>query len=613
MKPHQRFFLLLIDLILILCSLLLALLLRFENGIPLKYLQPNLLPYLSLCLFSAGTLYLFGLYNKLWRYASVEEFIHLFNALTVSFGIFAIPVFATHGAFYPRGVAIMAWVLALFLLGGVRLLLRLASSGFVLPRGRRRVIVVGGGDAGETVIRELKRENSIYWPVGIIDDNLANKNVKIHGVPILGTRKDLPQILQEKAIHDVVVTTPSPSIMKEILEACKGLNVEFKTVPGVHELMNGKVKLSTVRDIRIEDLLGREPIHINLESIKAYLSGKTILVTGAGGSIGSELCRQIASFKPAFLLLLGHGENSIYEISLELSNKNLCPQFPIIADVRDTEKMKRILQKFKPDVVFHAAAHKHVPFMELQPFEAMSNNFIATCFFAELCQENAVKKFVYLSTDKSVQPASIMGATKRLGEMYLQALQNEVSKENGTQFISVRFGNVLDSRGSVIPTFRKQIALGGPVTITHPEMMRYFMTIPEAVQLVLQAAGMGKGGEIFLLDMGRPMSILDLAHQMIRLAGYEPEKEIPIKIIGPRPGEKLQEKLLSEEEKSEQTSFEKIFLVRSRTSCLEELKKAILEIRELAKNQDEEGLRRLIKKLIPEYLEGSIPEGANSS
>jgi len=367
--------------------------------------------------------------------------------------------------------------------------------------------------------------------------------------------------------------------------------------------MNGKIRVDAVREIRIEDLLGREPIHISLDSIRSYLSGKAILVTGAGGSIGSELCRQILTFNPSSVSLLGHGENSIYEIYLEIKNRLDVSINPIIADIRNEAVLERVFASARPEVVFHAAAHKHVPFMEHEPFEALENNFLASVSLASLSIKHQVKKFVFLSTDKSVQPASIMGASKRLTEMYLQALNEDLSAGQAprSQFISVRFGNVLDSRGSVVPTFRKQIVMGGPVTVTHSEMTRYFMTIPEAVQLVLQAAAIGSGGEIFLLDMGRPVNILDLAHQMIRLAGYEPEKDIPIEIMGSRPGEKLKEKLMSETEKVEVTSYEKIVQVRSNTKTLKEFSSAVEEIRGLSKNGNEAGLRELLTRLIPEY------------
>ena len=599
MKFSHKLFLLATDVILILGSLLLALVIRFNSSIPEKYLHHEMIPYFSLCAFSAGILWLFGLYNKLWRYASINEGLYLFNAVTVSFGVFAIPVFFTHGSFYPRSVTIIAWLLALFLLGSVRLLLRVASSGFVVPTGRKRVAIIGSGDPVESVIRSLKTNRSSYWPVGILDNEGKHKNVKIHGVPILGDRSDLPEVIRERGIQEVIVTEHSPTVFKEVLNLCKGLNVEFKTIPGVHEFMDGKVKLSPIREIRFEDLLGRDEIQISLESVRSYLYGKKVLVTGAGGSIGSELCRQIVKFKPEQLILLGHGENSIYEISLELSAKGSSSLFPLIADIRDQEQMRRIFSKTKPSILFHAAAHKHVPFMEMQPFEAILNNFLSTTFLAKLSSEFSLDKFIFLSTDKAIQPSSIMGATKRLCEMYLRAFS---PKFPSTQFISVRFGNVLDSRGSVIPTFRKQIAMGGPVTVTHPEMTRYFMTIPEAVQLVLQAAAMGKGGEIFLLDMGRPINIMELANQMIRLAGYEPDKEIPITLIGPRPGEKLTEKLISDDEIKEPTSYEKIHSIRSKGVSLEELEKAIEEIKDAGKNDNEKALNGIISRFIPEFL-----------
>jgi len=602
MKLHHRFFLLTVDLLLILASLLLALFIRFEGETPAKYLQPNLVPYVTLCLFSAGILWLFGLYNKVWRYASVEEGIHLFNAVTVSFGIYAIPVFVTHGSFYPRGVVVIAWLLALFLLGGVRLVLRLASLG-VRGRGAKKVIVVGGGDAGEAVIRELKREPSLYRPVGILDEDEKKRNLKIHGVPVIGKRADLPRIVEELGIHHVVITLPSPSILKEVFASCQGLNVEFKTIPSVSELMSGQMKVDAVREIRIEDLLGREPIQINLESLRSYLSRKSILVTGAGGSIGSELCRQIASFEPSMLTLVGHGENSIHEAFVELKQRKNCTLKSMIADIRDEAKMERIMRAVKPEVVFHAAAHKHVPLMEEAPFEALENNFCASASLALLSQKAGVQKFVFLSTDKAVQPQSVMGASKRLTEMFLQSLSEEGGKNNSpTQFMSVRFGNVIDSRGSVVPTFRKQILMGGPVTVTHVEMTRYFMTIPEAVSLVLQAAAIGHGGEIFILDMGRPVNILELAHQMIRLAGYEPDKDIPVQITGSRPGERLREKLLADGERMESTNFEKIVRVRSSTRPLKEFMDALSEIRELSKADDADRLTQLLTRFIPEYI-----------
>jgi FlaA1/EpsC-like NDP-sugar epimerase len=598
MRLSHKLFLLFTDVILILGSLLLALVIRFHSSIPDKYLSGEMVPYFSLCAFSAGVMWLFGMYNKLWRYASINEGIYIFEAVTVSFGVFAIPVFFTHGSFYPRSVTIMAWLLAIFLLGSVRVLLRLASSGFVVSRGRKRVVVVGSGDPVESVIRNLKTDRSAYWPVGILDQDGKHKNVKIHGVPILGSRSDLPDIIRERKIQEVVVTDHSPVVFKEVLNLCKGLNVDFKTIPGIHELMDGRVRLNPIREIRFEDLLGREEIQISLESVRSYLYGKKVLVTGAGGSIGSELCRQIIEFEPNQLILIGHGENSIYEILLELSAKGFSSVVPVIADIRDEQQMRKIFSEKKPSILFHAAAHKHVPFMELQPFEAISNNFLSTQLLAKLSAEFSLDKFIFLSTDKAIQPSSIMGATKRLCEMYLRSFnQNHPSM----QFISVRFGNVLDSRGSVIPTFRKQIAMGGPVTVTHPEMTRYFMTIPEAVKLVLQAAAMGKGGEIFLLDMGRPINIMELANQMIRLAGYEPNKDISIKVIGPRPGEKLTEKLVSDDEIKEQSPFEKIHSIRSRTYPLEDLEKAIQDIRKFAVNEDEENLMELISKFIPEF------------
>jgi FlaA1/EpsC-like NDP-sugar epimerase len=397
-------------------------------------------------------------------------------------------------------------------------------------------------------------------PVGYVDDNRAKIGMRIRDLPVLGTREAIPRLVREHKVNEVLIAMPTaPGLaIREIKEICESLPVAFKTIPGMYELLDGRVKVSEIRDVQIEDLLRREPVRINANDA-FYLRSKTVLVTGAGGSIGSELCRQAAHRNPRHIVLLGHGENSIYRIHQELQGK--FPSLtltPTIADVRDKGRLHRIFQAHRPDVIFHAAAHKHVPLMELNVEEAVTNNVLGTCNVVEVAEQSGVERFVLISSDKAVNPANIMGATKRIAEMVVQ----DAARRTGHNFAAVRFGNVLGSRGSVVPLFKRQIAAGGPVTVTHAEMERYFMTIPESVYLVLQAAALGHGGELFVLDMGEPVKIMDLARDLITLSGLQPDRDIEIKITGRRPGEKLQERLFLEGEDYETTQHEKIFVFK---------------------------------------------------
>lgn len=520
----------------------------------------RLAPWITLTFI--GVFYAFKLYNRIWAYASMGELFALIQAVTVgSLGTITITFFANTQL--PRSIAIIHWVLTILLMGGSRMLWRCLVE-YRKATGHkpsRRALIIGAGDAGAMVARELKNHNSSFLPVGFIDDDPVKQNVSVLGLPVLGTREQIPDLVGRHKVNLIVIAMPSveAGVIREMVEICRGTKAELKILPGMYQLINGQVSVNHLRPVQLEDLLHREPVKVDLEEIAGYLAGETVLITGAGGSIGSELCRQVAAVRPRQLVLLGHGENSIYNIWLELQEKFKGVPLSIeIADIRDKLRINSIFQKHRPGVVFHAAANKHVPLMELHPAEAIKTNVFGTRNVAEAAGRFEAKIFVMISTDKAVNPSSVMGASKRMAELIV-GQENMVGK---TIFTAVRFGNVLGSSGSVVPLFNRQIAAGGPVTVTHPEMKRYFMTIPEAVQLVIQAGAMAEGGEIFVLDMGRPVKIVDMARDLIRLSGLEPEKDIEISFIGMRPGEKLFEELLTAEEGSCATRHKRIFKAR---------------------------------------------------
>ncbi|MBP2017882.1 FlaA1/EpsC-like NDP-sugar epimerase [Symbiobacterium terraclitae] len=517
-----------------------------------------------------------GLYRQVWSQASLPELGQIMAATTGDAVLAAIVIYGLvqhwiyPGPFMPRSILIIAWMLNTACIGGSRLVLRLRREWLLTRKSaagmQHPTLVFGAGDAGALICREIKRHGeSGYRVVGFLDDDPAKQGMRVAGVPVLGSRKDLGRIVKQHKITHLIIAMPSAKgrAVREISSLALDLGVHVKVLPGLYELVEGRVSVSQIRDVQIEDLLGREEVSVDLEAIAAYLSGETVLVTGAGGSIGSELCRQIAQFGPRRLVLLGHGENSIYDIHLELREKY--PDLdlvPVIADVKDKARIDTVFDEFRPGVVFHAAAHKHVPLMEMNPTEAIKNNVFGTLNVAQAADRVGVGRFVMLSSDKAVNPTSVMGATKRAAELVIQWL----NRQSKTVFVAVRFGNVLGSRGSVVPLFQRQIAAGGPVTVTDPRMVRYFMTIPEAVQLVIQAGAMGTGGEVFVLDMGEPVKIVDLARDLIRLSGYEPDVDIPIVFTGARPGEKLYEELLTTEEGTRATSHERIFIAPDSSS-----------------------------------------------
>ncbi len=503
-----------------------------------------------------------------------------------------------------EGVLVLDFFAAVIVLSGLRMLVRLYHEEFFSEtRGTaRRYLIIGAGNAGEALLREmLRRKDAQYDVVGFIDDDPAKFGVNIHGVPVLGNVSQLPEICQKQNIDELAIAIPTATRkeLRRVVQVCQGTKLRFSTVPSLTDIASGKLRVSQIRDVDINDLLGRDVVQLDLAQIEAFLKDKVIFVTGAGGSIGSEMCRQVCAFGPKLLLLGEQAENPLFFIERELRKQH--PDVPIeaiICDIVDRTRVDQLFDRYRPDVVIHAAAHKHVPLMEGNPGEAIKNNVIGTRNIADAADCVGSQHFVMISTDKAVNPTSIMGSSKRIAEMYIQDLNNT----SRTHFVTVRFGNVLGSNGSVVPIFKQQIAAGGPVTVTHPEMTRYFMTIPEASQLVLQAATMGQGGEIFLLDMGEPVKIVDLARELITLSGFRPGEDIEIEFSGLRPGEKLFEELSIEGEDMLPTNHPKIAIWKTISKKREVLRAQIDKIVEIAPSQDRQQIVAAIKELIPEFI-----------
>jgi FlaA1/EpsC-like NDP-sugar epimerase len=527
----------------------------------------------------------FHLYKKMWAYASVGELLIIFKTVSLSIltaTIIQLIIFQDITFRY----LIITWSLHILLIGGSRFCWRiLRDSYFHKDKNKKRTLIIGAGAAGTMVARQLVKNNEVELvPVGFIDDDHRKHKLEILGLPVLGGVVNIETAIHDFKIENIVIAIPSLSKreLNTIFKECAKTNVKTQILPMIEDLMTGKIGVNQFRDVQVEDLLGREQVMLDMESISEEITNKVVLVTGAGGSIGSEICRQIAAFHPSKLILLGHGENSIYSIEAELiENFKGSPIafYTEIADVQDEKKMLAIMGTYQPDVVYHAAAHKHVPLMERNPEEALKNNVIGTINVAKAAGWHGVKTFVMISSDKAVNPTSVMGATKRLAEMMIQ----HINKESKTKFVAVRFGNVLGSRGSVIPLFKKQIAKGGPITITHPDMVRYFMTIPEASRLVIQAGALAKGGEIFVLDMGDPVKIVDLATNLIKLSGYSVD-EIGLEFSGMRPGEKLFEELLKDDEVIEEQIYPKIYVGKTSELYIEEIEGILSSMDLLEKN-----------------------------
>ncbi|WP_216830629.1 polysaccharide biosynthesis protein [Alkalihalobacterium elongatum] len=502
--------------------------------------------------------YYYKLYKKAWEYASINELVAIGKAITLSIIVTGLVQLGVFQEVYLRTLAI-TWMMHILFIGGSRFSWRMYRDTYIKPsKDKKRTLIIGAGSAGTMVVRQLQHNEEVELnPVAFVDDDKAKHHLEIMGLPVVGGVEKIEKVVQEKQIEHIIIAIPSLSKeeLNNIFNECAKTKAKTQIMPKIEDIMVGKVSVNQFRDVQVEDLLGREPVELDIAGIEQFIKGQTILVTGAGGSIGSEVCRQITNFAPKELILLGHGENSIYSIEMELRRNH--PNLKLdteIADIQDREKMFAIMNKRKPHVVFHAAAHKHVPLMERNPEEAVKNNVIGTKNVAEAASDAGVNTFVMISTDKAVNPTSVMGSTKRIAEMIIQ----HMDMISDTRFVAVRFGNVLGSRGSVIPLFKEQILSGGPVTVTHPEMVRYFMTIPEASRLVLQAGALARGGEVFVLDMGEPVKIVDLAKNLIKLSGYT-EAEIPIQFTGMRPGEKMFEELLGEDEVHDEQVYPKIY------------------------------------------------------
>jgi FlaA1/EpsC-like NDP-sugar epimerase len=558
------------DGVLIAVAWLLAFQLRFDSFEKIPPFYEKLVNWQTVLLVVAIKLAVFtafGFYNRWWRYVSTRDMWGAARGVTVaclaaSLVVYFFPPADT--ARLPRGVAILDWLLLLALVAGSRLLARSIferpGAASLVARGKE-VIVVGAGDAAQLVIREMQKSRALgYTPIGVVDDDPRKKNLRLHGVRVLGTTEELPHILRDNRPDELLIAIPSASgdVRQKVVERARDARVPVKTLPGLYELISGDHNLAAqIRPVQVEDILGREPVDVDFDSIAEYLRGETVLVSGAGGSIGSELCRQVARAGASRMILVDQAESPLYEIERELvDDRNFPAGVPVIADVGSQERLRQVFERYKPTVVFHAAAYKHVPMMEANPLESVRNNVLATKVVAEVAVEFGARRFVLVSTDKALNAQAVYGQSKTLCEWIVEAYgaRDDVS----TRFVAVRFGNVLDSAGSVIRIFKRQIAKGGPVTVTNPEMTRYFMTTPEAVSLVIQAGSIGGRGEIFVLDMGEPVKILDLAHNMIRLSGKEPGRDIPIEFIGARAGEKLHEELWGENELITDTKHPKI-------------------------------------------------------
>ncbi|OQA03009.1 MAG: UDP-N-acetyl-alpha-D-glucosamine C6 dehydratase [Planctomycetes bacterium ADurb.Bin401] len=569
---------------------------------------------------------IFRQYQGWWRYVGITDLLAIVKASLIStliivvlwFGLLAaepLRRYLLEFTTFSQAVFILDMFATIVLMGGLRMAVRLYHEEFHTEQAGmlKRFLIVGAGNAGESLLRELHRMTvEQYDVIGFIDDDPAKRGVNIHGIPVLGNVDELPAVCKEKNIEEIAIAMPSATArqLRKVVQICEGAKVRFRTVPSVADIASGRFRVSQIRDVEINDLLGREAVQLDLATIGELLDGKVILVTGAGGSIGSEMCRQVCHFQPQLLLLVEQAENSLFFIEREL--RKSFPQVAmeaIICDITDKKRVEQIFEKFHPQVVIHAAAHKHVPLMELNPGEAVKNNIIGTKTVADASNKYEAESFVMISTDKAVNPTSIMGSTKRISELYIQ----DLDRTSSTSFVTVRFGNVLGSNGSVVPIFKNQIAAGGPVTVTHPEMRRYFMTIPEASQLVLQAATMGKGGEIFVLDMGEPVKIVDLAKELITLSGFRPGEDIEIVFSGTRPGEKLFEELSIKGEDMVLTRHPKISVWQKNAPLgRDELLEKINNLVSIADFQNHKQIVIAIKQIVPEYIGDKINGNGNN-
>jgi FlaA1/EpsC-like NDP-sugar epimerase len=609
------------DILITVVAMVTAFALRLEGDRVSDYIQSLYWMVLISLLIKPIVYYLFGLYRRLWAYASINELTLISTAVSIASAIFSavmliLYITRVHNVRilnFPRAILPIDWLLSLVGIGGLRFTIRLLAEGRAAnkkstPRKARNVLIIGAGSAGALVVREMQKNPQLgLHPVGYLDDDPSKQKNQIHGVSVIGRLTDLSRVLDHRPVDEVILAIPSTggNVTRLVTDICRLKGIPFRTMPGLFELIGGNVSVNRLREVEISDLLRREPARIQDQLVGAALTGKRVLVTGAGGSIGREICRQIARWAPQMLILLGHGENSIFEATLEL--REAFPSLPVqlvIADIRDISRIKGVFANFRPQVVFHAAAHKHVPLMESNIEDAVTNNIIGTKNVVQAASAVDAERLVLISTDKAVRPANVMGATKRIAEMIVL----EAAHRSGHAYSVVRFGNVLGSRGSVVPNFKRQIAHGGPVTITHPDMKRYFMTIPEAVHLVLQTAAMGQGGEVFMLNMGQQVRILDLAEDLIRLSGLEPGKDIEIVFTGIRPGEKLSEDLWGDGMEYKKTAHPEIFRAVAEEAILpDDLDKLVEELHHLARDGEAAAIVHLLDETIPDGNLQAIP------
>ncbi len=617
---RNRVIVVLCDILLIALAFILSYALRFSFDIPEFYVGQikRTLPFfvgLNLIVF-----FLFDLYRGMWRYTGIRDLRAIILAVTLSTLLMIVGLtIGFRFAGYPRSVFVISWFILIVFIGGLRFQIRMIKeigNPFLwrFKQGslaNKKLIIVGAGDAGEMILREILQNPRLgYDPVCFVDDDPDKLKRKIHGVPVLGGKKEISRLIGEYGIEEVVIAIPSATgrQIRSIVDHCEQARVRFRTLPSVGELIDGSARVSQIRDVKIEDLLGRDSVRLDLSSARKEMSGKTVLVTGAAGSIGSELVRHIARLEPSRIIMYERDENGLFHIQGEVAQQFPKDMFvPIVGDILDEKRIRSILETTRPHLVFHAAAYKHVPMMEANPAEAVKNNLLGTMRVAEVSIRSGVRKFILISTDKAVNPVNVMGATKRAAEKAMLSLNG-----SNTLFMVVRFGNVLGSRGSVVPTFERQIAAGGPVTVTHPEMTRYFMTVGEAAQLVLLASSIGKGGEVFVLDMGEPVKIMDLARNMITLSGFEPDRDIEIKITGKRPGEKLHEELISSEERVLGREFEKVLKIGFQKENQNILNK-LEEFENLVHHGDDQAILTALKEIVPEFSPIEPPDHPSSN
>ncbi|CAB1084221.1 hypothetical protein JY97_00060 [Alkalispirochaeta odontotermitis] len=635
-KPffYQNFFVILvIDFILLTSSLYAAHLVRFDFRVPPQYLYLLYWIMPLVLVIKLAIFYCFDVYRGMWRFTSINDLFNIIKASSISTLIIIFLILFSPSRFigFPRSVFVVDWCLTILFIAGFRLAIRvyfvhlsendswveaLSILWRLLTRKKveqKNFLIVGAGYCGEKLYREIRDNVSLHYNVvGYVDDDPAKIGMRIHGLPVFGPIKDIKSAANKVNANEILIAVPSANSrqMRSIIEHCEKCGIVFKTIPGMGELINGKVTVNAIREIAYQDLLGREIIRLDEEKIGTLLQKQIALVTGAGGSIGSELCRQICRFQPEKICLFERAESPLHAIELELKqNFKKVEVVPILADIQDENQLIKAFEVHRPSIVFHAAAYKHVPMLEMQPWRAIDNNVLGTKNLIDISVACGVARFVFVSTDKAVRPANVMGASKRLSEMLVQS-QNGCGLSN-TKFMIVRFGNVVGSVGSVVPLFKKQIQRGGPVTVTHPEVTRFFMTIPEACQLILQAGSMGKGGEVFILDMGTPIKIDDMARDLIRLSGFEPDVDIKIEYIGLRPGEKLYEELITDGEGILSTGHEKIMVLKGTECDLKLLNGGIAELTCLAREQDAKNVKLKLKEFVPEYNSVDYKSTAN--